>query len=311
MYFSPKKTLSITLVVVVILTVVGFHILPGERQHKIRKQFSYPYQELYISMVNLEEILRPHREGMKRFYNKDTQHGANAYIAHGGGIGELVYTNSKEALEDSIAKGFRYVELDLQVTEDGEIIGAHSWRKLASLTGLKNTFSFRKKSLNELKELKINGKYNILSSDDIRKTLENNPALILVTDKIDNFDLLLKKIPYPDRMIVEVFSTYDYIRALEAGIQYPAYSVSSDSSLYELEKYEFPIAVISASIFYKNNSEHRIKNLHEKGITILVHHGEICDTPEFIETHLGKNISAIYTDKYSPSGPSPLLKNSP
>ena len=309
MHLLSKKNLSFSVVAVVILITVVFQLLPRERQHKIWKQLSYPYQALYMSMVNLEEILQPHRETMKRFYNNGVHHGPEAYIAHGGGIGEMVHTNSQEALDDSIARGFRYVELDLLVTEDEDIIGAHSWRKFANLTENKNTLRFRKKTLQELQKLKINGKSNILNSEDIRQTMKSNPGLILVTDKIDDFELLLQKIPYPKRMIVEVFSSYDYIRALKTGIQYPAYRVSSEYALNELEKYEFPIAVISASIICKNNNELRIKRLHQKGITFFVHHGEICDTPAFIETHLGKNISAIYTDKWYPSGPSPFVKN--
>ncbi|MBQ7024508.1 MAG: hypothetical protein IJN29_13065 [Akkermansia sp.] len=246
---------------------------------------------------------------MKRFYNNGVHHGPEAYIAHGGGIGEFVYTNSREAMQDSISKGFRFIEIDILETEDGDLIGAHDWRKLAKQTGQNNSFMFRKQPLTKLQKLKIHGKYSILSSEDIRQTLKSNPGLILVTDKIDNYELLLNKIPYPEQIIVEVFSKYDYVRAIKAGIKYPAYSINKEQTLDDVEKYEFPIVILLATKLEEENNAARIAQLHQKGITFFVHRGEICDTPAFIETHLGKNISAIYTDKWYPSGPSPLVKN--
>lgn len=55
--------------------------------------------------------------------------------------------------------------------------------------------------------------------------METNRDFILVTDKIADYELLLKEIPFPERMIVEVFSPEDYLKALKSGIRYPAYCI--------------------------------------------------------------------------------------
>ncbi len=49
-------------------------------------------------------------------------------VAHaGGGIGELRYTNSREALDEAAAHGFRLVELDFSFTRDGHLVLVHRW----------------------------------------------------------------------------------------------------------------------------------------------------------------------------------------
>ncbi len=243
---------------------------------------------------------------MMRFLNNHTKHGVSAYIAHGGGIGDFVYTNSKEAVEDSINKGFRFIEIDLHETADGDLIGLHDWHSFAKMTGQKYTQDFRNLPVNEIKKLKLKDKYTILSSADICKLMEQNPHIVLVTDKIENYELLITRIPYPERMIVEVFSSYHYIKALEAGILYPAYSICKLHYIEELEKYNFPLAVAPAYWFDNEDFKNRIKQLHDKGVTILVFGAPISDHPAFVQNFLGTHISMIYTDKWYPNGPSPL-----
>lgn len=52
---------------------------------------------------------------------------SKTYMAHAlGGVENTKYTNSKEAFENSYKKGFRFFEVDLTITPDGEIIAFHS-----------------------------------------------------------------------------------------------------------------------------------------------------------------------------------------
>lgn len=49
-------------------------------------------------------------------------------IAHAGGIIKgVMYTNSLEAINNSYNKGFRYIELDFNWTNDGELVLIHDW----------------------------------------------------------------------------------------------------------------------------------------------------------------------------------------
>lgn len=50
----------------------------------------------------------------------------SALVAHAlGAVGEQTGTNSREALEESYANGFRLFEVDLSVTSDGEVVVFH------------------------------------------------------------------------------------------------------------------------------------------------------------------------------------------
>jgi glycerophosphoryl diester phosphodiesterase len=63
--------------------------------------------------------------------------GPPPFVAHaGGGIGELRYTNSREALDAAAVHGFRLVELDFSFTRDGHLVLVHRWadaRRLFSI----------------------------------------------------------------------------------------------------------------------------------------------------------------------------------
>ena len=284
----------------VLIGVVAYSVMPQSLTAKVESKVSKGYRSL-----RLRYILYTERGKMRTFLNQGQRTGKEAYIAHGGGEGEFVYTNCKEAIYDSVDKGFRYIELDLQETADGDLIAAHDWESFAEMTGNPCTPSFKQLPVAELKKFRLRSKFTILSSEDICQFLEQNPHVILVTDKIGNFELLMKRIPYPERMIVEVFSRDDYLKALEAGIRYPAYSMWHKDCMNEAEKYNFPLAVLPAHFLSSSGFARRLKTLHDKGVTILVFQAAICDSPQFIRNYLGSHISKIYTDTWSPLDPAP------
>lgn len=55
-----------------------------------------------------------------------------------GGIGNFTYTNSREAVLDSIQRHFRFIEIDLVKTSDGHLFAAHDWKHFKSLAGFSN-----------------------------------------------------------------------------------------------------------------------------------------------------------------------------
>lgn len=284
-----------------VLLLLSFLILPVKYQHKIQRLIVLPYHLLYT--MELKDIIESRRSEMERFYNDESTQGKEAYIAHGGGVGDFHYTNCMEAVMDSIEKGFKYIEIDMLETIDGHFVGGHGWGDLSYLTGTPAA-QLKQMTTPELKGLKIREKYTILTSEDIKAIMEKYPEIVLVTDIVSNFELLTKEIPYTDRMIVEVYGgPYFYQKALEAGIRYPAYSITS---LNTIEKYGFPIVVMPADYFKKAENIERIKKLHKKKITILVHKAAICDKADFIKNNLSKNISLIYTNEWYPTGPSPV-----
>ena len=255
------------------------------------------YQEYWlISMISEK------RTQMNRFYVSSGYQSSDAYIAHGGGIGEFTYTNCLEAVLDSLKKGFHFIEIDMIETSDGHILGAHDWKKFKSLVAYKDNSS-KSLSFNKVKDLKIKEKYSILTGNNICDLMKSYPDFILVTDKIKNYKLLLKEIPFPDRIICEVFSVNGYRKALRAGIKYPAYCIWDKDSFDTAVKYKFPIVTMDAKNFFDNEDTINIvQNLHDSGVTILLFYTSFSrkDTPEFVKKYVGKAVSKIYTDIWSP-----------
>ena len=220
---------------------------------------------------------------------------SNCFIAHGGGTGSYLYTNSQEAVINSIQQGFLFIELDLLITKDRRILGAHDWRYFNVLTQRKSDSNT---SLSDALQRKINSQLTPLSAEGIRNLMQQHPDWILVTDKISDFELLLQEIPYPERMIVEVFSAQEYLKALRCGILYPAFSVSHQASLKLAIQHSYPIITIPAHLFLQNIEE--MRQLHAKRVCIMVHGTESIDVRAFIHEHLGHAASMIYTGMVVP-----------
>ena len=227
------------------------------------------------------------------------------WIAHGGGVGEFFYTNCEEAVQDSLTKGFRYIEIDISVTTDGHLVGAHTWQELRALVGADKS-SDKAMSRREIEALRPHWKRTPLFEEDICRLMQENPDMVLVTDKIQDFDLLLEKIPYPERMIVEAFNGYDYLSARRTGFTNVALSAWSMYDLTLAREYQLPAVVLTAQMIEAlPEALPLIEELHRKGCCIMVHWASICDKPEFVHKYLGRCISRIYTDTWSPQQPPP------
>ena len=154
-------------------------------------------------------------------------------IAHAGGsLYGRTYLNSKEAVENSIINGFKYIELDLLETTDEDLLAAHSWKDFHRLTTRKK--SEKPISSTDAKKRKILGKQTVLTSKEISDIFLANENLILVTDKIQNLKLLEKKFgQFKDRIIVEVFSVKKYEEAQKRGFKHAAFCVRNSEKLYK------------------------------------------------------------------------------
>ncbi|MHC1722690.1 MAG: glycerophosphodiester phosphodiesterase family protein [Aminipila sp.] len=148
-------------------------------------------------------ISPPKAEKTERTYEK--------MIAHGGGTVEGFDTSSSvDAVMQSIANGFKVIELDMEFSSDNKIIMLHDWdRTVATYLGRKFDMEL---TLNQFNNQLICGKFEPLTFDKLTKILDNNPQVRIITDtKGDNIKLLTtiaNKYPgYVDRMIPQI---YDY-----------------------------------------------------------------------------------------------------
>lgn len=145
------------------------------------------------------------------------------YIAHAGGVIDgQCYTNSREAVEKSLRRGYRYIELDLQVTQDNHLVAVHDWDRLRDMAGTPELPV--PPTLSEVRGLTLKGGLHVLGGKDIAELMLRHQQMILVTDKIHDMALLARELPFHDRIIVEVFNRWDYLMCLWYGFT-PAFSL--------------------------------------------------------------------------------------
>ncbi len=104
-------------------------------------------------------------------------------IYHAGGtIDGLVYTNAKEALENTMAQRNWVVELDFLFTSDGHLICAHEWSDLYALEPV---------SLEDVLEIGIYRKYTPLTAEKLIVCMRENPELVVITDTKEEQPLMV------------------------------------------------------------------------------------------------------------------------
>ncbi|MGO2159108.1 MAG: glycerophosphodiester phosphodiesterase family protein [Vibrio toranzoniae] len=152
-------------------------------------------------------------------------------IAHaGGGINGLKYTNSLEAMEQSIEHGFKMIELDLLISSDGRIVAVHDWKSFHVMTNSNNTGPISSK---EFESKIIYDKYTTLNISTAIDILDQYDV-VLVTDKVKNLALLSNYIIDKDKSIIEVFSMDKYNEAIELGFNNVALNIDLNT-LFILE----------------------------------------------------------------------------
>ena len=139
-------------------------------------------------------------------------------IAHAGGaIDSLTYTNSLEAVQNAVARGVKFIELDIVISPEGEPLAFHS-----SPDVIDTIYSCDPPHMDEFVKEPIrarNGKtYTKLTWREINKLFLDNPNLILVVDKTDDPQVLEKYFPkLKKRMIVECFSMERFVEVSKRG----------------------------------------------------------------------------------------------
>ncbi len=265
---------------------------------KVCRKLQHYYRKVDVRL-NLARQ-HPSTQLLSPVIDKDGLDSPEFWIAHGGGVGEFHYTNCKEAVQDSLTRGFTFIELDLLETTDGHLVGAHSWRELKALLGSEE-LSDAPMSRAEIEALKPHWRRTPLFSDDICRIMRENPDMVLVTDKVQNFELLKQQIPFAERMIVEAVSTHNCLQAFRAGFTHVALTAYSVYDLQQAQKYKIPGVVLGAQLMVMDPfSVPLVRQMHDAGCCIMVHGSAISDKPDFVHTHLGRNVSRIYTDTWSP-----------
>ena len=218
------------------------------------------------------------------------------FIAHaGGGIDDLKYTNSLEAVNKSIKNNFKLIELDIRETLDNVFVGVHEWKEFKKITNIKkkdeNELNNEALLLNEFKKKKIYKKYTPLDIISINDIFRKNNELILLTDKTNNFSKLNSDLNFDKkRIMVEVFGKKNYFKSISEGIINPIYSFNHKDYNFVIKH---KIKIISAHSQDIINNSQIYKKLVENNVMVFMYSSNESD---FINNNLDILFTHVYTD---------------
>ena len=218
------------------------------------------------------------------------------FIAHaGGGIDDLKYTNSLEAVNKSIKDNFKLIELDIRETLDNIFVGVHEWKEFKEITNTKkqdeNELNNEALLLNEFKKKKIYKKYTPLDIISINDIFRKNNELILLTDKTNNFSKLNSDLNFDKkRIMVEVFGKKNYFKSISEGIINPIYSFNHKDYNFVIKH---KIKIISAHSQDIINNSQIYKKLVENNVMVFMYSSNESD---FINNNLDILFTHVYTD---------------
>ena len=300
--FKILGTLGILAVILVGVGLFANRALALKKQYKIDE--SYLLEATILSFKNEKCPFNPLVN--TALANDPTY----VYIAHaGGGIVDsaesiegggqsksYAYTNSKEALLETLARGFRFIELDLMLDDEGEIFGAHDYKHFYSITGRDKEFLESKDALRApnkdyIKNAKIFNRFTPLELDSINEIFNANPQAYLVTDKLNNFDAITSQLQIPkEHLLIEAFGLNNYYKARKAGLPYPMLS-SADFSL--ARKLGIPMLALHTSVLKNEQTLKLAQEFIANGGCIMAFSS---NEGAFMDSHISKSATMFYTD---------------
>lgn len=219
-------------------------------------------------------------------------------IAHAGGaVDSCIYTNSREAMERSMQKGYRFIEFDLLFTSDSVLVAAHSWERFNSMTGYED-WGDSVPAYSDFVSRKICGRYTPLSAREINSFFEQNDSLYLVTDKVSDPEVLQEHFPsLKHRMVVEAFSFQHYCRLKSQGYFRVLYSCMAhdlnatvfSSSIREVEWFALHTSGFDSHLFKFVNE------LYDFDIALFT-----VDDIDAVPVEFQKSVKMVYTNFIEP-----------
>ena len=245
------------------------------------------------------------------FYENEALNIKNPYsfIAHAGGsIDNHLYTNSLEAVERSISLGYHLIELDLIESSDFFFVAAHDWEYFKKInTKLHAKINDKPLSLSDFNSYKIFDKYHGLDEFKINKIFNENKDLFLVTDKTRNFKKIFKTFKFNDRILVEVFSYFDYIKSILHGISNPILSIKDDITI--LDRFFINFFNINLLALHSQNvinNKNVLDNFNKHNKIIFIYSS---NDFKFINENINSFSSIFYSDYWDIKSSKCLIAN--
>jgi glycerophosphoryl diester phosphodiesterase len=301
---SGKRKLLIILVFLIVIAISGIFALKKFKGHGYFSA-AKNYIHYYLN--------RPDFNGFEPLNDDENAwYSGNFLIAHAlGGIDGDTYTNSLEAFENGLGRGYKIFEADFSVTSDGKVVCSHDFENFDGVTPDYDTFM----------ETKIYDKYTPLDMKSLVALLYENKDIYLMTDfKWDNsfgsdnhevtliMDELVSDIEsyndksLYDRVIIQIYSEDNY-----ADIE--AYGCFSNY-VYTLYNYAYPIYDEIAAFCLENRisvvtmeksraTKEHVEILDRWNIKVYSH--TVNDEDE-MRGLMSNGVTGIYTDWLEPDG---------
>ena len=232
------------------------------------------------------------------------------WIIHAGGYmqeasGRLrTYTNSKEALENCLAKGNSVCELDFRISSDGYLVCTHEW-DMMSRNGKPIPDSAITKD--EFLQCRTRGNFSPMWLDDLVEFLKIHPDFYFITDiKDDNvqacklLSAFLDKAGAPgmkDHFIIQIYHAkeYDFMRELGfRNIIFTLYCTTpSERTSEKLLDFAQNHELVGYTYWFKFTDIYLEKFL-AAGIPSFIH---TVNEKDEREAFLQNGVAAIYTDE--------------
>ncbi|MFJ8258645.1 phosphatidylinositol-specific phospholipase C/glycerophosphodiester phosphodiesterase family protein [Peribacillus asahii] len=270
--------------------------------------FRVKLEKKVIVVLNIA-ILLSFITGCSNFEKKDhwTQ---SSLIAHAaGGINGLEYTNSLEAFHRSYEKGFRLIEVDVSITEDGRLVARHGWDEDygQNLSNKGEPITYKK-----FMSSPIHGKYTPMDFGKLLDLMEKYKDVYVIIDgkttSVEATKRLYKKIGNQvadldtqilNRLIPQMFYEADLEIIRSYGFQDVLYVIgreeyTPDSIARYCQENNIPAVSLSA----KRTTDELIDALAKYNIVAYMY---TFNDLEVMKTYYAKGIQGFFTDFTEPA----------
>lgn len=222
----------------------------------------------------------------------------------GGSIDGYGYTNSREALEKTLADGNDFIEIDLRYTSDHHLVCAHDWADVYP--------EAQAPTLEEFLNSKIQGKFTPMTAEDLIGYMRANPEMHLTTD-VKSHDLLVEMITElvqiagedPDILSRFIIQLYTGREKTEVQAIYPFDDAQFLFTLYEWGVFQHEVIaicneeninVITVESAYIASED--VALMRDLGFTVYTH---TVNRVDLAQRDLERGVSGFYTDLLQPA----------
>jgi glycerophosphoryl diester phosphodiesterase len=223
-------------------------------------------------------------------------------IVHAGGIGNhRTYTNSLEALDDSVARGYAAIEIDLSWTSDDRLVLLHDWdREYARLFDR----SPGRLTIAEFCSMPSPHGLTHLSLDDFEDWLVDHPNILIITDikerNTEGLRVIAEKYPEQFHQIVpQIYDPTSYREVRKLGYDHVIFSLYR-TDLSDRQVIEFAVAnpLFGVTMPVRRAMEGSLPSeLAANGVRVFVHTVNDYPTANKLQT---EGMYGVYTDWLSP-----------